>query len=246
MEIVNKKQIKKFVKIILFLMLIIVFVPIYLYVKMFSGSFSTDPQDWSNFGGYIGGVIGTIFSFIAALFSLLSIYITLKISTKIYEEEEKLHKKNETREKEKFEREIDLITKQNKPLLYVHEDFSKRGIIIFLENHGVGSLNITKWQIEYDGAYYNDFYKLFYNKTSFELNEKDGIIEWNNSAKHIISPSGKKILFTLSPINNPTEEYVIYLRECLSFLNKTTLHFEYQDIFENDFKETYVMNILQK
>lgn len=48
---------------------------IYAYLNIFSGEFSTESSEWSDFGGYIGGVLGPLISFCTLLAVLKTVYL---------------------------------------------------------------------------------------------------------------------------------------------------------------------------
>lgn len=242
MEIINTKEIKKFVKITLCIMLVIMVVPIILYRNKFSSDFSSDSQDWGDFGGYIGGVMGTVFSFMAVIFSLLSIYITLKIATRIYEEEEKLHRENDEREIKKFEREIELIYCQNKPLPYIFEDYSKKEISIYIENHGVGSLKINSWKVIYENSEFDHFETLVDKLTA----DVDANIEWDDSKIHMLASGKNKNLFNVKyngDKNEPDKEYIDYYNDYIKLFKKVEISFDCEDIFGNKFNFRHKLEV---
>ena len=236
MEIINKKEVKTFVTVILIITVIISVVPIVMYAKQFSGNLSDDAQDWSDFGSYVGGIIGTTFSFIAVIFSFLSIYITLKIASRIYEEEEKLHKSNDLRETKKFEREIELTEKQNKPFPVVdfHNLVDKSEIK--LSNQGPGTLIVTKFEIMHESKIYTDFKDLIYAKISDDEEYQNITFLSNSAKKYIIASGGSELLFELSKINHTEALFEKYRSECRIFLKEAIIKLQFEDIFENKFE----------
>jgi uncharacterized membrane protein len=231
MEIVNKKEIKAFVKLLLSLTIILTAIPIIAYFINFSGSISEKQSDWGAFGDFFGGIVGTIFSLIAVIFSFISIYITLKIATKIYEEEEKLHKKNDLRETKKLEREIELVHRQNKPLPHIFENYTKDKIRIYIENHGIGSLKIVSWKIKYKGKEFSDFENLL-NHLHHQVD-----MEWDDSSQITLSPGKRKNLIRIMATTHDIDavKYLNYRKKCKDIFEEVELFFECEDIFENKF-----------
>ena len=233
MEIVNTRLIKNFTKIICILTLIATSFPILLYYFKF-GKISNDQLIWGTFGDYIGGTVGTIFNLVAVIFSFLSIFITLKIATRIHENEQKVNQENILRETERFNREIDLTEKQNKPFPFIdyHKHYDKSEVM--LSNQGPGTLIIKKIEILHDNKTFEDFGDLI---TFILPQEYDKLcFTYDSAKKHIISSGQTKCLFELDKINNKVIIFEKANAICKDKLKKSSVKLYYEDIFENKFE----------
>jgi hypothetical protein len=238
MEIVNSTLIKKFVLIVCLATLLLTTVPLLLYIIKFDANLSEIHADWAAFGDFVGGIIGTLFSLVAAVFSLFSIYITLRIATQIHLNEQKFNAENIEREKERFEREIELVHKQNKP--YPTLNFNKYPYKsdVTLENQGPGTLIITKVEINYGGNVYTDF-GILLKTTITELKFLEVFYMYNPSYKHVVNSGGQKFLFELNAEdkNQTINEKLFYEfnSRCVDIISKAKVVLYYEDIFENQY-----------
>ena len=230
MEIVNSKEIKRFVIIVSILASIFTFIPLILYFSKFGGKLSDTQTEWETFGSFIGGTLGTLFNLIAVVFSFFSIYITLKIATRIHENEQNFNRDN-------IKRENELINKQNKPFPVVDFNRFPEKNEIILSNHGPGTLIITKIEILYEDKIYKDFEKLISDKL-ITPNKETILYLFDRSLKHIISPGSSKLL--LEQRESYNEHYKItfenFKEDCIELLIKTRIKLYYEDIFENKFE----------
>jgi uncharacterized membrane protein len=228
MEIVNSKEIKRFVFIISILIILFTIIPIAIYLITFNGTLSDSQTVWGAFGDYFGGIIGTLFNLIAVIFSLVSIYITLKIATRIHENEQKFNAENIEREGQKTIQETILIHKQNKPFPHVDINRAVNKSEIIISNQGPGTLIIKKWLVIHaDKEYknYGDLLDIIFNeKLTFGR---------ETSSKLIIATGASKALLDIeeNDFNNMGE-----LTSCNEILIKSKIKIEYEDIFENKFE----------
>lgn len=242
MEIVNSKTIKSFVWIISIITFAFTALPIILYFINFHGKLSDSQANWGAFGDYFGGIIGTLFNLIAVIFSIISIYITLKIATRIHENEQKFNIENHKREIEKFNKEIELVQKQNKPYPFLHIIRYKDKIEVEIFNQGTGPLIVKKWKIVYkveDNEHeYRDFGSFLKEKTDFSKYKFDTItFRFNNVNNFVLAPGSSKRLLQIIPIGERTDLFNQFSKETLSLFSKSKFIADYEDIFEN--KNTY-------
>jgi uncharacterized membrane protein len=239
MEIVNSKEIKKFVWIISILTIIFINVPIIIYFINFNGSLSDDHTKWGSFGDYIGGIVGTLFNLIAVLFSIISIYITLKIATRIHENEQRFNQENIVRETERFQKEIELTHKQNKPFPHLHLTRFVEETKIMLCNYGTGPMIIKELTITYDEKIYTDFADLLVKNVPSPNNTNSIDCVVNNDEEHIISSDSEKILFLLKSTQVDIEDFKNFQNACREIFTNITLHIKFEDIFENIDERNY-------
>jgi|LakMenEpi03Aug12_release.lakeMendotaPanAssembly.Ray.scaffolds.fasta_scaffold240226_3 uncharacterized membrane protein len=240
MEIVNKKRIKQFVLIIGTATALMTIVPLFLYFIKFGGEFSEEQAEWGTFGDYFGGIIGTLFNLIAVIFSLVSIYITLRIATRLHENEQKFNLENITRDKERFDKEIELIHKQNKPFPFLNVVRYKEKIEIELFNQGTGTLIVKKWKLICDDDEFKDFGSFLYKKIDFKKYEFTTIsFRFNNVTNFVLAPATSKRLLQIIPIDEKTVFFDRFIKECKTNLGTAKISIDYQDIFENDNTYTY-------
>lgn len=232
MEIIKKEEIRKIVKIVVIVTSISIIMPVCFYIyKFYDYKLSDIPSDWGTFGDYVGGTIGTLFGAIAALFTLISIYITLKIAIGLQEYEHKKYTENILLEKQKFEKEIELIHKQNIPLPFLN---LKRGIedtSITICNHGNGPLLIKKWYLKYKDKKYDNFHSLFPEELKSKLDLKNMDLIHNSSPEFIIPAGKQQPLFSLQSKTGGMTAFIEYQIESRIIFKETSIHFEYEDIF---------------
>jgi len=234
-KIIDPKIIKKIIWTISTTTIFFTSIPLIFYFMKFHHGLSNSKADWGTFGDFIGGIVGTLFSLIAVFFSIISVYITLKISMRIHSNEQELNRQNSIRETERFQKEIELITKQNKPFLYLDLSNYATCVKVNVMNQGTGTLIIDKTEYNYNGKTYDELGHLIIENTT-KLNYVDDISFFVNSAKnHVIAPGTQKMFLTVEPIGDPTENFITFFRELRDCLSKTTLTFTCQDIFENEF-----------
>ena len=234
MEIVNSKKIKSFVWITISITLILIIVPLIFYFSVFHYSLSEDTTDWGSFGDFFGGIIGTFLNLVATIFSLISIYVTLKIASRIHESEQEFSHENLNREKERFEKEIELVHLQNKPYLFVDLNISNEMSEVIITNHGTGTLIITEWSLEYNGEIFSNFRKLFEQKIDNFDNHYSYTLRTNHDIKIILSPGANKCLVEIKPINNIDNYFNIFKESCNNILDNAIIKFTYEDIFGNE------------
>ncbi|MBK6698951.1 MAG: hypothetical protein IPG55_03450 [Saprospiraceae bacterium] len=234
MDIINKKEITKFIRATIIISIIFVFVPLIIYLINFGGSnFSNNPANWGAFGDYFGGIIGTLFSLIAAFFSLISVYITLKIASRIQEAENKFNEENIIRETHRFEKEIELTERQNKPFPYLDLNKFEKSTVITLSNYGTGPLIVKQMYLLHNNSkiYPNIFDFLKKNvKTKITNTE----IQYTSAPTHILPPNTTKELASILPVGELTEEFYNYQAECRDLLKDCRLFIKYEDIFEKE------------
>ena len=230
MEIVNSKEIKRFVIIVSVIASIFTIIPLTLYFSKFGGNLADTQTEWETFGSFVGGTIGTLFNLIAVVFSFFSIYITLKIATRIHENEQKFNRDN-------IKRENELINKQNKPFPVVDFNRYPEKNEILLSNHGPGTLIITNMEILYEGKIYKDFNKLIWDKV-FTPKMETIIYLFDLSHKHVISPGASKLLLEQAESQNEHDinTFEKFKEDCKAVLIKAKVKLYYEDIFENKFE----------
>ena len=249
MEIINKKEIKLFVKIVIVVSLVTIIIPLFAYIYNFKDiEISSSSSDWGTFGDYIGGIVGTFFSLIAALFSLASIYITLRIAIRLQKYEDKKNSENIIREnerndkeKERFEKEIELAVKQNIPLPFLHMTKSPNKTEIILCNYGIGPLLLKEWYLEYDGTTYTNFDILLSAKVKTTINYNEVEFLNNTSPEHVLSPEGTRVLFSIKSKLPFSKDFMDFQYDCRDIFQDTKIHFVYEDIFEN--RKDYLRNL---
>lgn len=208
--------------------------PIVFYLLEFDGSLSVNHSDWGAFGDYIGGTVGTLFNLAAVMFSFLSIYITLQIATRIHENEQKFNLESINHEKERFKREIELIHKQNKPFPTINFNRFKDKSEIILSNNGPGTLIITQLEVFYEEKVYIDFTHLILEKLLKPEYSKIRILI-DSAKKHIINSGGSRCLFSFDDMEIDKGLFSKFNIECRALIEKTTVKFYYEDIFENKY-----------
>lgn len=227
MEIVNSKEIKKFVLIVSILIILFTIAPIAIYLLKFNGNISNSQSTWGAFGDYFGGIIGTLFNLIAVIFSLVSIYITLKIATRIHENEQKFNTENIQRESQKSINETLLIHKQNKPFPHVDINRSLDKTEIVISNQGPGTLIIKNWYVVHNDIEYKNYGdlldKIFNKKLTFGH---------ETSSRIIIATGAFKTLFDISEVDFNNKGQLTLSNETLI---NSFIKIEYEDIFENEF-----------
>lgn len=239
MEIVNSKEIKKFVRIIIILTTIFITVPIIFYFFNFHGTLSDDHTKWGTFGDYIGGIVGTLFNLIAVLFSIISIYITLKIATRIHENEQKFNQENIVREADRFQKEIELTHKQNKPFPHLHLTKFGEETKIMLCNYGTGPMIVKKLNVSYNGITYSDFADLFVKTIPRPKNIYCVDFLVNNDEEHIIPSDGEKILFHAKATEIDVEDFYSFQKAFRTVFKDVILEIKFEDIFENHDERKY-------
>lgn len=78
---------------------------IFYYRNIFSGSFSTNAQDWSAFGSYIGGLFGPLVSFVA----LLAVLKTIELQKELLETQRREFKTMQDLQNKTFDSQQDQI-----------------------------------------------------------------------------------------------------------------------------------------
>jgi len=206
------------------------------YLHEFNGEFSKVQSEWGDFGSFVSGTIGTLFNLLAVIFSLLSIYITLKIAIRIHENETIINQNISNREKEKFDREIELTEKQNKPFPVIdYNNIIEKSDIILL-NQGPGTLIVTKLEILHNHKTYNNFVELIHEKISQDKDYSKITLIYNPAPSHIIIPGGSKRLFEINRKDNEDKVFERYRDECQLILDSVKIKLQYEDIFENKFE----------
>ncbi len=241
MEIVNRKEIKKFLNLVIVITLVFMLVPVLIYILNFKGeNISDSSADWGTFGDYIGGIAGTFLNLIAALFSLVSVYITLRIATRIHESEQRFNEDNIEREKERFEKEIELTIKQNKPYLYVDLKRLPDETKINLSNYGIGPLIIKEIKIFHGEKNYSYLYEVI--ESNLDQDQiKNCLIFHNTNPHYIIAPNSSKKILHIYPENKLDNNFINSQKKCRSFLKDCEITIKYEDIFENE--DTYKFNL---
>ncbi len=208
-------------------------IPTGIYIMhFFKSGFSDDPAKWGAFGDYFGGIVGTLYSAVASVLALFSIIISLKITSKIQAAENKFRADSVKREKEKFDKEIELTTKQNKPLPYLELIKQDNITRIVLHNYGIGPLIVSKAHLLYDDKeVYPHFIELVKKKLQTEM--KDTVMNYNSAPTHILPPSGSRELLAIIPKNEPTNDFKKVQDESREHLVKCKLYLNYEDLFEN-------------
>lgn len=244
MELIEDKKISKLFKVIIVLLVIFIIVPLALYIINFWGtSLSENSTSWGDFGSYFGGIIGTIFNAFAVTIALISIYISLRITTKIQEAENKYKEETIKRETERFQKEIELTHKQNKPFPYLDLSRLKNLTKITLSNYGTGPMVVKEIIILYDNnEAYSHIVQLVKNKMQAKM--KDTIINYNSGPSHIIPAGGSKNLAEILPINEPTEYFEIVQTEIRDLLNKCKIIVTYEDLFEKEDKIQFSLEFI--
>ncbi|MCU0630780.1 MAG: hypothetical protein MUF37_06485, partial [Methanoregulaceae archaeon] len=209
-------------------------VPMIVYFSYFKNSIiSSQPADWAAFGDYLSGTSGTILSFFAVLFSLISIYFTIRIAKVIQENEFKFNKKQS-------EIETKLLHQQNMPYPYL--DFNKHRDLtqVVLQNGGIGTLIVTKWQIKSaDAKIYSDFHKLLDDKLTISRN--DSKILFNTAENHVIAPNAEKTLLEVTPYDTYNDNFKHIQNAIRQIICETEVTMEFEDVFSN--KSTLVKDL---
>jgi hypothetical protein len=202
---------------------------------MFNANLSESQTVWGAFGDYIGGILGTFFNLLAIVFSIVSIYITLKIAERIHEIESKNITDNIQREKEKNEKEIELIQKQNKP--FPHLDYNKypTRLDIILSNQGPGAMIITNWEIICENKIYLQFGHLLSSRLSDPQYNKF-YVSYERLSKHVISSgSSTRLLEIVKEDKDPIKLFERFMTESKQIISTCKVKIYYEDIFENKF-----------
>lgn len=227
MEIIDKKQIKNFIKSITIGAGIVSLVPLGLYFWIFRYGLSDNKVDWGIFGDFVGGIVGTIFSLLAVIFSLISIYISLKIAARIHDSEKELHKENIAHDNERFSREKNLIELQNKPFPHIDINRALNKIQIVISNQGPGTLVIKNWQVIYNDIEYKNYGDLL-----DKIFDKGLTFGHETSSKLIIATGTSKDLLDIFEDEFNDKSKITY---CSKILINSKIKIEYEDIFENKF-----------
>lgn len=245
MEIIDKTQIKKFVVFTLVIVIVLTVIPLAFYFGHFYDSqISDNTSDWGNIGSFFSGTIGTIFTVVAAFFSLISIYITLTIASKIQEASNNFNSENLVREKERFQKEIELTHKQNKPYPYLDviklNDLTK----ITLSNYGTGPMIVkTMFYLYESSEAYQHVMILF--KAKVPDIKKTISIHYNLSTTLVIPANSSKVIAEITPTQEQSDEYVREQSELRNVLSKCLFCITYEDIFENCSDQNFSLKLLQ-
>lgn len=197
-----------------------------MYFREFGGNLSSSQTTWGAFGDFISGTIGTVFSLVSVIFSIGGIYITLKIAERLNKNEQNFQTATQTRESARFEKEIELLEKQNKPL--PHVDFNRYSdrCEVVLSNQGLGTLIIIDWEIIVNQKTFKNFGKMLDEDFSFIL--KYGNENLNRLS--ITTGSTKKLFEAFMEPTMPKP-----YNDCLELIEKTAIKIKYKDIFDNEF-----------
>jgi hypothetical protein len=236
MEIVNRSEIKNFVKGIIIITIVFLAVPVIFYFTNFGTSELSESESvWGAFGDFIGGTVGTFLNLIAAFLSLIGVYITLKIATRIHESENEFNQNNIIRETTRFNKEIELIHKQNKPypdieILSYHDKLQ-----ISIVNYGIGPLIIKDLQIKYNDRIN---YKFLYQALEANVNLDRCKAYYNTSSVLTLSPDHSKRLILIEG-NKEGSELSKLLDDCIKHLMKCEIVVIFEDIFENKYQTNF-------
>lgn len=230
---IDRKLIKKFIWTTIIVTVIFIFVPLVFYIYNFGAfSFSKDSGHWSDFGSFFGGIIGTLLNLVAAFFSLISIYITVTIAKWVQETEIRFNEANSKLETERFNKEIELTHKQNKPYPYLELSKFNNTTTISLYNYGTGPLIVSKMYVLYNGqkVYGNPFLAIRDLVNSTFPNVE---IEYNSAQTYILSPGGERRLLDIHPTNSFDNIYLNEQLKIRNILKDCRVLIDYEDIFEN-------------
>jgi uncharacterized membrane protein len=242
MNIIEKHDIKRVLRYAIIMVVILILIPLIpYYLKVGKTGLSNDPDKWGVFGDYFGGVIGSIFSAVAAVLALVSVFFSIKIAAKVQSDEHRFNLEAAKRENERFQKEIELTHKQNKP--YPYMDLIKLDNItkIVLHNYGTGPMLVSQSHLLYDN---NEIFPHFVGlvKQKMQTRMKDTVINYNSAPTHILPPNGSKDLLEIIPKNEPTADFKRVQAECRELLVKCQMFMTYEDIFENKSETVFLLS----
>lgn len=238
MEIINAKAIRQFAWILGIITIFFTLIFSILYFVKFHGSLSDDQSVWGTFGDYIGGTVGTLFNLLAVVLSVTSIYITLRVATRIHEKEVKFNADNLERESLKFEREIELVQKQNKPFPVVGFNRYFESMDVTLSNQGPGILIVNNITLISNNQNFSDFKELLNYALLKKPNYQRLQMTFDAAQTHVLISGASVSLFKIEkrPGEN-THWWNVFYSECTSLIEPVEVEISYEDIFEKKFQK---------